>query len=184
VRARLIAVPVAALGLSSAIASCSSVPPDARIGVSAPDGSETAFGPVGDFVGHRCGTLDCHGQMGRNLRIWSCDGMRLADADTSGCGLSGSFTTPEEHQATYRSLVGLEPTVMSVVVQGHGAQPEFLTFVRKARGLEAHVGGQLIEPGDDQDTCITSWLSGSTDLMACQKAILIPMFPVPDASTE
>jgi hypothetical protein len=39
--------------------------------------------------------------------------------------------------------------------------------VRKARGLEAHLGGQLIEPGDDQDTCITSWLSGTTDSMAC-----------------
>ena len=26
---------------------------------------------------HRCGSLDCHGQTGRNLRIWGCEGMRL-----------------------------------------------------------------------------------------------------------
>jgi hypothetical protein len=179
------ALPAAVLGLASAIASCSSVPADARIGVIAPDGSEAAFGPVGDFLDHRCGTLECHGQTGRNLRIWGCEGMRLSDADIPNCSLlTGTPTTPEEHQATYRSLVGLEPTVMSVVVQGHGAQPEFLTFVRKARGLEAHIGGQLIDPGDDQDTCITSWLSGSTNTTACQNAILIPTFLPPDASTE
>ena len=82
-----------------------------------------------------------------------------------------------EHLATYRSLVGLEPTVMSAVVDGHGAHPELLTFVRKARGLEAHKGGSLITPGDDQDVCITSWLAGQTDLNACSSAR-----PLPDVS--
>jgi|HubBroStandDraft_6_1064221.scaffolds.fasta_scaffold729458_2 hypothetical protein len=177
----------AALVATGLVSSCSTVPADARIGIDAPSGSEEEFGlPVGDYLEHRCGSLDCHGQMSRNLRIWGCEGMRLDPQSLSGCSpepLGGGFTTPAEHLATYRSLVGLEPVVMSEVVDGHGAHPELLTFVRKARGLEAHKGGALITPGDDQDVCITSWLAGHTDLGACSNAIVYPMFPL-DASFE
>jgi hypothetical protein len=174
----------AALISAGAVSSCSAVPADARIGIDAPSDSEEEFGPVGDFLEHRCGSLDCHGQMSRNLRIWGCEGMRLDPHALPICGpLGGGFTTVAEHQATYRSLVGLEPTVMSAVVEGHGEHPELLTFVRKARGLEAHKGGTLITPGDDQDVCITSWLAGNTSTDACNAAIGYPMFPQ-DASFE
>src|SRR5689334_13673084 len=87
------------------------------------------LGPIHD---HRCGSLDCHGQPGRNLRIWGCEGMRLSPSDIPEClggPLGGRRTTPAEHQATFRSLVGLEPSVMSAVVLGGGAHPELLTFV-------------------------------------------------------
>ena len=57
-------------------ASCSAVPSNARIGVDEPPESLAEFGPVGDYLDHRCGTLDCHGQSSRNLRIWGCEGMR------------------------------------------------------------------------------------------------------------
>ena len=166
-------------------AACSPVAGDNRIGVDAPSGSEEQFGIVADYLDHRCGSLDCHGQVGRNLRVWGCEGMRLDPQAISGCNVpqGGSPTTPDEHAATYRSLVGLEPAVMSAVVAGHGAHPELLTFVRKARGWEAHKGGALIVPGDDQDVCITSWLAGGTDIDACVNAIGFPSFPL-DASTE
>lgn len=177
---------VSALGfgfVALAAPSCSSVPSDARIGIDAPNGSEDQFGIVGDYLDHRCGSLDCHGQVGRNLRIWGCEGMRLDPKALPGCSVAtgGSFTTPAEHQATYRSLVGLEPTVMSAVVEGHGADPEMLTFMRKALGYEAHKGGTLITAGDEQYVCLTSWLAGQTDQTACVDAIGYPMFPM-DAS--
>jgi hypothetical protein len=174
-----------ALVAAFAMPSCSSVPSDARIGIDAPNGSEDQFGIVADYLDHRCGSLDCHGQPGRNLRIWGCEGMRLDPKALPGCNVpqGGSFTTPDEHQATYRSLVGLEPTVMSAVVAAHGAHPELLTFVRKARGYEAHKGGMLITPGDEQDVCITSWLAGQTDQVSCVNALGYPMFPM-DASAE
>jgi hypothetical protein len=143
--------------------------------VAGPDASEAAFGPVADYLDHRCGTLDCHGQIGRDLRVYGCYGMRLDAADVPDCVKEP--TTPDEHAATYRSLVGLEPEVMNEVVQGHGAHPELLTFVRKARGTETHKGGQLITPGDVQDTCIVSWLAGATDTSACVQALAFPMFP-------
>jgi len=86
-------------------------------------------------------------------------------------------SSPEEHQATYRSLIGLEPTVMSEVIANRGRDPELLTFIRKARGTEAHKGGAPVVPGDDQDVCMTSWLSGRTNLTACGNALGLPQFP-------
>ncbi|HEY8089520.1 MAG TPA: hypothetical protein VIF09_16780 [Polyangiaceae bacterium] len=184
------------LATVGAVASCSSIQ-DARIGVSAPDGTEQGFGPVSDFLDHRCGSLDCHGQPGRNLRVWGCEGMRLDPATSPASCNRANRTTVDEHQATFRSLVGLEPQVMSTVVQSH-AHPELLTFVRKARGIEAHKGGAIITPGDDQDICITSWLgvqipndvpdadtfAGATDTSACSRAQGLPQFPILDASAE
>jgi hypothetical protein len=189
-RGLVLAVAVA-LGVTGAVASCSAVPADSRIGVVAPvDGAP--FVPVADYLGFRCGSLDCHGQPGRNMRVWSCAGMRLNPNNVSFCGGANDpkmpFTTPQEYEATYRSVVGLEPTVMSTVVAGHAAHPELLTMVRKARGLEAHKGGVLITPGDAQDVCITSWLAGNVNVDECTSArafALMPMVTSPmDASTE
>jgi hypothetical protein len=204
--------------------SCSSVT-NTRIGVEAPPFTDQSFGPLGNYLDHRCGTLDCHGQPGRNLRIWGCEGMRLDAGMIPVCNKTvpgGGPTTVAEHQATYRSLVGLEPQVMTEVYAGCYGQlaeagvadypppsmchPELLTFVQKARGAEAHKGGQLIcvtppcPPGvpnpnyplqtangtvmtDPQDVCIVSWLEGATNTMACEQAESIPTFPM-DASTE
>lgn len=105
--------------------------------------------------------------------------MRLSGGDVSICkrSLGGRSTTEEEHRATYRSIVGLEPAVMSEVVANHGSDPELLTFIRKPRGTEAHKGGKLFVPGDDQDVCLTSWLSGRTNLTACNNAFESPVFP-------
>lgn len=184
---------IAVLGAASAViaaTSCSTVPSDARIGVVAPSGSEAAFGPVGDYLNHRCGSLDCHGQIGRNLRIWGCEGMRLDPNDIPFCDRAsgGKKTTPAEHLQTYRSLVGLEPAVMTEVVEGHGQHPELLTFIRKARGTESHKGGVLIGVGTGdlqnvQEQCVTSWLAGRTDQNACVSAIGFPTFAL-DASTR
>ena len=50
-------------------------------------------------------------------------------------------------------------------------------------GIEAHKGGALITPGDNQDICVTSWLAGSTNQMACGLAVGFPMIPQ-DASVQ
>lgn len=164
--------------LVTLVAACSAAV-QGRIAIDAPSGSEAAFAPVGDYLDHRCGTLDCHGQLDRNLRIWGCEGLRLGPGSVPGC--TQTPTTPDEHAATYRSLVSLEPATMSEVVHGHAADPELLTFVRKARGTETHKGGELVVPGDVQDTCIVSWLAGRTDDAACTLALAYPMFPSADA---
>jgi hypothetical protein len=152
------------------LSACSSVPDNARIGIAEPD--RTQFDPVGSYLDHRCGSLDCHGSPQRNLVLWGCEGLRLDPKDVPGCArMGGKDTTEPEFDASFRSLVGLEPTVMNQVIAGKGQHPELLTFVRKARGEEAHKGGALIIPGDAQDTCIVSWLAGATDTASCTQAL-------------
>ncbi len=150
--------------------SCSP-PANARIGVDAPN--EALFPPVSDLLAYRCGSLDCHGSIARNFIIWSCDGLRLDEDAAPGCRQQGGTnTTPEEYNATYRSLVGLEPAVMSQVVASGGADPDLLTFIRKARGEEAHKGGKLWDAGSIEDLCPSQWLAGeSTTSTTCEAAL-------------
>ena len=148
----------------------------AAAGCSAPDGTATTplvgpdrdtFPPVQSFLDHRCGSLDCHGSRFRNLRMFGHDGLRLAPGDVPG----GAPTTDSEVDQTYVSIVGLEPEPMAAVVADHGADPERLTLVRKARGIEPHGGGIIMLAGDARDTCIVSWLAGSVDPAACSRAL-------------
>lgn len=159
--------------LTAVIVACGGPALDSRIGILAPPRDQ--FPPVAAMMDHRCGSLDCHGQSTRNLVIWGCEGLRL-DPNDSGLHpncrkTGGTDTTSAELDATYQSLVGLEPAVMSAVVAGKGVHPELLTFVRKARGDEAHKGGKLWSPGDQADQCVVTWLAGATDNTACANAL-------------
>jgi hypothetical protein len=220
-RARLLSLGIAAAS-SAVLAGAACSVQNARIGITAPPYGPQSWRPVADYLDNRCGTLDCHGQIGRNLRIYGCTGLRLSPTDTPAtCAVA---TTEAEYEATYRSLVALEPQVMTTVytecataVGSDGlavyppppqsnCHPELLTFIRKARGIETHKGGQLIctqapcpdgipppaplsdggsgLPVDPQDVCLVSWLEGATDSVACAAAFGIPNFPLPDAGTE
>ncbi len=132
---------------------------------SVPD--RASFPPVADLLVHRCGTLDCHGETARNLRLYGSLGLRLSPGDRP---VSKGTTSVAEYDEDFASVVGLEPEAMSAVVSQGGASPERLTFVRKARGAEAHKGGALFSPGDAQDRCVTSWLAGATDVADCRAA--------------
>ena len=83
-------------------------------------------------------------------------------------------TTRDELDASYLSIVELEPEIMKDVVAAHGANPERLTLVRKARGTEKHAGGTVVGVGDPRDRCLTSWLAGSADAAACDEALDLP----------
>ena len=144
---------------------CSAPTADDRVIVHAP-GSKP-FALVGVMLDRRCGTLDCHGSSQRNFRLYGQSGMRLQDPDIPGA----SDTTAAELAEDYRSVVGLEPEIMTEVVRDGGAHPERLTLVRKARDAEYHLGGQLFSVGDDEDVCLTSWLAGAVDNAACVRGI-------------
>jgi hypothetical protein len=151
--------------LMSSVGACTSPSPDATVTATLPD--RASFPPVSDLLGKRCGTLDCHGSAYRNLRVYGSQGLRLSPTDRP---ISKGQTTDAEYDASYESLVTLEPEIMSAVVSAGGTSPERLTFVRKARGTEAHKGGSLMHAGDPQDQCITSWLAGNTDIADCISA--------------
>jgi hypothetical protein len=150
------------------IVACSKVDDSKQEAVVGPD--RTQFIPVSTWIEHRCGSLDCHGSRYRNFRIWGTDGMRLAIGDVPG----GAPTTSDERESTYQSLVVLEPALMRDVLSDKGVRPERLTLVRKARGLEKHEGGTIMNEGDPRDRCVTTWLAGATDSVACSTALTLP----------
>jgi len=130
--------------------------------------TRTGFERVADAMQPHCGTLDCHGQAGRNMRLFGGRGLRLAPGSNP---LDGD-TTPAEYDATFWSVVGLEPETLTAVLQDKGADPERLSLIRKARGHERHKGGTLMTTGDALDRCLTSWLAGVVDQTACQAAAM------------
>jgi len=118
--------------------------------------TRTSFEQVADAMQPHCGTLDCHGEAGRNMRLFGARGLRLA---ASANPLDGK-TTPAEYDATFWSVVGLEPETLTAVLEDKGANPERLSLIRKARGHERHKGGTLMSAGDPLDQCLLSWLAG------------------------
>ncbi len=135
-----------------------------------PSGAD--FKPVGLYVVHRCGSLDCHGEVGRNMRIYGEYGLRLdEDAGMSAFGL----TTNDELAQDWLTIVSLEPEIMNAVVAAKGANPFDLTFIRKPTAVEHHKGGQLIvNESDPQFLCLTSWLASEVDTTACAAALQTP----------
>lgn len=166
-----------ALSLGSA---CSSFDQNAVTEVTAPDfgqfsqpdvtgadGGATAG--VSALLEKRCGTLDCHGQMGRSLRLFGMNGLRLISQDAANTpGVQP--TTQTEYVANYQSVIGLQPELMTEVVQGN-APPTSLLLLRKPLQLERHKGGAVINQGDDAYNCLLSWLAGQTVFQSCANAI-------------
>jgi hypothetical protein len=154
--------------LLAALAACAIPPTDSRSTPQAlPDA--TTFPPVAQLLDVRCGSLDCHGTVARNMRLYGSAGLRWSTTDRP---LSPICDRKAEVDQDYESVVGLEPEVMGQVVASGGATPDALTMVRKARGTESHKGGKIWNQGDDSDTCLVSWLSGKADAGACEKGLV------------
>jgi len=151
------------LGLAAACASCIGV-----VGGDSQPGELAApplagFEQVADAMQPSCGTLDCHGQTDRNLRLYGGRGLRLDPAATSSDGM----TSPMEYEANYWSVVALEPELLATVTREGGANPERLMLIRKGRGTIRHKGNSLMQPGDDLDQCIVEWIRGNILVDRC-----------------
>jgi hypothetical protein len=139
--------------------------------------TRAGFETVANAMQPRCGTLDCHGQIGRNLRLFGSRGLRLLAKDNP----ADNVTSVEEYDATYWSVIALEPEIITQVVRDGGQRPERLTLIRKARGVDEHKGGTLMKPGDDLDNCLLIWLAGNVADSFCRKAAA---FTRPGAATD
>jgi hypothetical protein len=152
--------------VTSTLSACRVPATDARFTGSLPD--QASFPEVTQVLVRHCGTLDCHGSSGRNLRLYGSEGLRLSPDDRPQ---TPTCTSDDEVAQDYASVVGLEPEVLSAVVADGGAHPERLTIVRKARGAEDHKGGAPFQQGDAGDRCLTSWLADNLDMDACLGAL-------------
>jgi hypothetical protein len=131
--------------------------------------NRVGFEVVADAMQLHCGTLDCHGQIGRNMRLYGMYGLRLSPQDDP----LNQPTSQAEYDADFWSVVGLEPEAMAKVVD-HQTGPETLSMIRKARGIEKHKGGQLDVQGDALDRCMVGWLVGPLDTDACNSVVQTP----------
>ncbi len=116
---------------------------------------------VGDFMIQRCGSLDCHGQVGRPLRLYGKDALRLADAGTGGALPSTlNATAPQEYQADFDAVVALQPEDMARVMTGI-QDPNTLLLLLKPTNSLVHKGGPVIfaSPPDYGFLCLVNWLT-------------------------
>lgn len=158
-----------ALFAGCALSAACDAPENAGVtGLHVPD--PRMFPQVADALQLSCGTLDCHGRPGRNLRLYGGRGLRLDPHANS----ADEPTTDSEYQASFRSLTGLEPEALDAVVRSSGQDIERLSLVRKGRGTERHKGGTQMLAGDPLDRCLVSWLSGQVDAAACARVTSAP----------
>ncbi len=181
-----LALAVAVAACLAGFGACASYDPSAVTLATCPPFDDPAtpfedFRTVSSVLERRCATIDCHGSSARPLRLYGQSTLRRPEdaGAADGIDLSQYFpggnvaTTDAELRDNYRSLCGLEPEIMSSVVQG--AQPvESLTLVRKPRLLEKHKGGRVWFEGDLGDRCLTSWLHGAVDKIACDSELVRP----------
>jgi hypothetical protein len=135
-----------------------------------PDGGPPGAA-VSEYMTRRCGTLDCHGSEERPMRLYGRLGLRdPAELNVSG----GKPTTPLELTDSYTAVCSVQPEETNAAVVDQGASGELLLIVEKARGIEAHKGGQVVTEGSPGDNCIAGWLREDEPAMvaaACQTAI-------------
>jgi hypothetical protein len=127
--------------------------------------SRAQFTSVSPFLEDGCGTIDCHGQPSRPLRIMGYNGLRLNPSDVSG----GNPTTVAEVDANWEAVCGLQPELITEVVMGQ-ASPGSMLLLQKPLGETNHKGGIVIVQGDDGDDCLTTWLQDNVDAAACAAA--------------
>lgn len=144
---------------------------DARPSEALPLPSEETFFAVSSVLEPNCGTLDCHGDPARSLRIYGKRGLRANGSAFVGEG----DTAPSDIQATFRSVVSIEPERLSGVFSTRGAGVERWVVVSKARGRERHAGGIRMPEGSPGDRCLVSWASGSIDQSACTADVFGPI---------
>ena len=159
------------LGLT--VSGCGSAEPEAGWLSEAQLPARAQFPAVGEAMQHRCATLDCHGQVGRNLRLYGFGGLRLSTPENPIADPVVDPTTVKELDASYQSAIGLEPEALWRVI-AQGADPQQLSIVRKTRGIEKHKGGQLARTGDALDRCLVLWLTGKADPSPCQQVSETP----------
>ncbi len=158
---------VAILGLSLLVAAACSGPAGGEtVTAKGPDPSAfiASVGGVAPVFERRCGSIDCHGNPYRAMRIYGQNGIRLPN--DAGLAAGSGATTPEEVAATYDSIISVEPEQM-ILVASHQADPYSLLILKKPLQIEAHKGGPALFKGDDSETCISSWVSGKTNTTAC-----------------
>jgi hypothetical protein len=174
VRAAMTSGLVAAAVVSSSCA----IPSGASNAGDVPDQKSFLDNDVSAFMEARCGGLDCHGQVGRPLRIYSSTGLRKT-ANKDGTR-NASPTTDDEKKDNYIAVVGLEPENLALCYATKGA--DFSTFQLLKKPLDIvgqgirHKGGPVLRATENDPgwQCLYGWASGKVDKSQCDDGAKVP----------
>jgi hypothetical protein len=160
-----------ALGFAAAAVAACSDTPDGTEKVTAGPIDAADFPLVDPVFERHCGSLDCHGSVATPMRIYSANGLRMANE--AGTTPGNGATTQVEITANYDSIISIEPEKITDVAKNKG-DPYSLLILKKPLTIESHKGGKAISKGDDAETCISSWIKGTADKTACANGALPP----------
>ena len=120
---------------------------------------------VSPYLERRCGSLDCHGQDTRPMRVVGQYGLRReVEVGEGGGNVSGGRKTTEaEFAANLQAVCALEPERMAEAIAKYGASVDRLRLVGKPRNTIRHKGGRVVEEGDPGDRCIVGWISAVSE---------------------
>jgi hypothetical protein len=144
---------------------------DPSLEIAMPDREQFVNGGVNTFMERRCGGLDCHGQMGRPLRIYSANGLRLTRNPDSP--RPNTATTDQEKLENYFSVVGLEPEILGYA-RVEGVAPNFpvMQFLKKPLDISGggvrHKGGPVLRQTDPGFNCLVTWIEGQVNSDDCK----------------
>jgi hypothetical protein len=152
--------------------SCAPIDANAVSPLALPDRDQYITQGVSTFMEKRCGALDCHGQEGRPLRIYSANGLRKnlvkGERDIRA-------TQPDELLDNYYATVGLEPEEISISRVTEGNFTDFL-LLKKPLGIEGggvrHKGGPVLRSTDPGFECLISWIAGAVNKAKCEDGII------------
>ena len=170
VQRRVVVASIVALWAAAAVA-CASTPDDSKdptLAVGAPPGVPSGADPttfrtnVNAVFERRCASLDCHGSLGRGMRLYSSNGLRLPNE--AGLLPGSGSTSADEINSNYASIVGLEPEKTNDFLAKSPRTPDDayqLDILAKPLGLEKHKGGPALSKGEPAEQCIVTWLIGT-----------------------
>ncbi len=108
---------------------------------------------VHDYVEARCATLDCHGDPGRPMRLFSETGLRMMGIERT------SPIVAAELEANAQSLVGIDPGAPSA-----DRHILILKPLAETEGGMEHVGHTVWPTRDEPGArCLSGWLEGLSD---------------------
>ena len=135
-----------ALALALALGACSGPDPGSQLLAPAPD-LDAYTRDVHPILEARCGTLDCHGNADRPLRLYAETGLRASDP------LRDTPITFAERAANVDAIAGVDDPA---TVDGH-------IVLLKALGKMKHSGGAVWTRADEpQARCVRGWLAGES----------------------
>lgn len=141
---------------------------DSQGEVSLPPVGSASFTDIQTFVGSGCGSLDCHGDPGRPLRIYSVYGLRLTVDLRTQSTIPASAPNPITTGEMARNSTSFAAFSLDLPIDQHRALAKPLS--EEAGGM-AHKGGDLWPSKEAPEyLCLRAWLDGAQDADACAQA--------------